>query len=289
MGASHYIETKIPFDFDQLKNTVVRANQSIQFEQREENLCYFWLDKTSTRGVEVSFENGFVELRNTVMSNEADFQLTNSLAEAICSLFQGQLFEKYFGEDDEDDFDEDEAIRLVPADLPVYTQQQMVEKQQQDTHILRAIITQRGAPITLFGPIRKTHFGVDFMNAFKDNTLEELVAIMHNRIKKVNYRLPDYGYGNIMETGEGDNIKTLKLLTNKTNCIIDAYDYILFRNGQDAVIAITNDVLNTILPESWKRVDEYTIVAPILPDDEFNILIANATPYDCMQELNANR
>ncbi len=66
---------------------------------------------------------------------------------------------------------------------------------------------------------------------------------------------------------------------------IDKYDYILFPKNESEIIAITNDTLNTILPESWQRVDEYTIVAPILSEDEFEKLVAQAEKLDQYNEL----
>ena len=101
----------------------------------------------------------------------------------------------------------------------------------------------------------------------------------------VNYNWPDYDYGNVMEVGEGFETKIVKLLTNEANCIIDKYDYLLLTKSENELIALTNDDLNNILPESWQRVDEYTIVAPILADSAFLHLIAAAEQYNKIKEM----
>lgn len=281
MSVFHYIENKQNFDFEKLQNQIRQEVTAVLFEQRSDDLSYFWIDKTSTRGVDVSFENGLIELRNTGMSNDADYHLTNSLAKIICSLFQGTLYEEYEGDDDIDD----DSLRLVPLELPVFSEEKIKKIQLEDTNILRVIITQQQLPIAVFGPIRKTHFGTSFMEGLKSKTLEELKTIMHLVIINGNYNIPNYEYGNIMEMGEGENKKIVKLLTNKENCIIDKYDYLLIANDQEKLIAITNDTLNTILPESWKRVDEYTIVAPIIPDSEFQKLVIKAEALNQFADL----
>lgn len=280
MSINHYIQTQIPFDFEKL-HAIFSNNGAISLEQRNENLCYFWQNNNSTRGIDVTFENGLIELRNTIMSNETDFQITKFLAHLICENFKGEIFVEY---DDDDDTD-DESLKLVPVGLNIFNNDEIEEIQLNDVSSMRAIIEQTGNYITLFGPIRKVHFGTDFMNTYKDKTDIELKTIMHDLIKKVNYQIPNYEYGNIMETGDGDNKKILKLITNQVDCMIDKYDYILFGKNEEEIIAIDNDTLNTILPNSWQRVDEYTIVAPMLSENEFMELIEKAEKLNQFEEL----
>jgi hypothetical protein len=51
---------------------------------------------------------------------------------------------------------------------------------------------------------------------------------------------------------------------------------------------ITNNNLNTILPKSWKRLDEYTIIASILREEDFSTLIVKAEPLNKEYELHNN-
>jgi hypothetical protein len=281
MSIYHYIKTEIPFDFEKLHN-IFSNNSAISLEQRNENLCYFWQNNNSTRGIDVSFENGLIELRNTIMSNETDYQITKFLAHIICENFKGEIFVEF---DDEDADSDDESLKLVSVGLSLYDENEIEKMQLYDVSNMRVIIEQTGSYISIFGPIRKVHFGKNFMSTYKDKTNEELKTIMHDLIKKVNYQIPNYEYGNIMETGEGDKKKILKLISNETDCIIDKYDYILFGKNEEEIIAIDNDTLNTILPTSWQRVDEYTIVAPIISENEFMELIEKADKLNQFEEL----
>lgn len=281
MSINHYIQTQIPFDFEKLHN-IFSSNSAISLEQRNENLCYFWQNNNSTRGIDVSFENGLIELRNTIMSNETDYQITKFLAHIICENFKGEIFVEYYDEDDDSD---DDSLKLVPISGSFLNEDEIEKIQLNDVSTMRAIIEQTGNYISLFGPIRKVHFGTDFMNTYKDKTDIELKTIMQDLIKKVNYQIPNYEYGNIMETCDGDNIKILKLISNKVDCIIDKYDYILFQKNEEELIAIDNDTLNTILPKSWQRVDEYTIVAPIISENEFLELVEKADKLNQFEEL----
>lgn len=282
MSFSHYIKTNAPLDFILLQKIIKRTLGDVKYEQRAENLCYFWINQNSTRGVDVSIEDeNWVEIRNTSLSNGADYNLTNELVTSICNLYKGELYKEneYYNEDETD------SEEFIVIQQPIFPQDQWHEKLVQDTSTLRIMISQLQLNMTLFGPIRKTHFGVHFINSFQEKTNEELAEIMANYCLNVNYNLPDYEYGNVMEAGEGEQTKILKILTNEANCIIDKYDYLLLSKSEDQIIAITNDDLNSILPESWERVDEYTIVAPILADTDFQNLIAKAEKYNKIKEL----
>lgn len=286
MSKTHYIQTEIHFTISAFIDLIAQHIKHVEYEQRGENLCYLWFSKTSTRGVDISLENGIVELCNTSLSNYADFQLTNVLAESICKVFKGAFYKEYENEEDQDEENDSEyVLKLVPSNLPVYTDTQIEEIQQEDTNVMRVMITQLKKHMTVFGPKRKTHFGEDFMESFKDKTIEELTIIMHNYIQNVNYDFPNYDYGDVMEMGEGEDAKILKLITNRVDCIIDKYDYVLFSKNENEIIAITNDTLNTILPPSWQRIDEYTIVAPILPKSDFQKLVAQAEKLNQYNEL----
>lgn len=100
---------------------------------------------------------------------------------------------------------------------------------------------------------------------------------MLDLIIEVNYRIPDYDYGDIMKMKKSKkDTMILKLLTNRVNCIIDSYDFILLNTSKEEPIVITNDILNAILPSKWELIDEYTIVAPILEQREWVELLDNA-------------
>jgi len=283
MSVLHYIKTKEPINFVLLQKIIERTLVDVQCEQRSETLCYFWIDRASTRGVDVSTEEeNWVELRNTSFSSKEDYVLTNELASSICNLYTGKL---YVDNEDYDEDVDDVSLAYLPKEHPLFTTEEMESLPLNDTAVVSAIVTQLQQLMTLFCPIRKVHFGTEMLSKLSDKSNEELTTILQKIILYVNYQIPDYDYGNVLEMGESEDKKTLKLLANLSNCIIDKYDYILFQKNESEIIAITNDTLNTILPESWQRVDEYTIVAPILPEDEFEKLVAQAEKLNQYNEL----
>jgi hypothetical protein len=283
MSVLHYIKIKQPVNFTILQKIIERTLADVLYHQRSETLCYFWIDGASTRGVDVSLEEeNWIELRNTGFSSKEDYVLTNELANSICNLYEGKLYV------DNEDFDEDVddiSLQYLPKEHPLFAPDEMESMPLNDTAVVRAMIMQLKQTITLFCPIRKVHFGTETLSKLSDKSDEELTMILQQIILYVNYQIPDYEYGNVLETGEGEDKKTLKLLANLSDCIIDKYDFILFQKNDDKIIAITNDTLNTILPKSWERVDEYTIVAPILPENEFENLVAQAERLNQYNEL----
>ncbi|WP_329806341.1 hypothetical protein [Flavobacterium facile] len=282
MSINHYIQTQVSFDFEKLHEILSKNAPEISFEQRSDNLSYFWQNNNSTRGVDVSIENGLVELRNTAMSNTTDYNITQYIANLICEVFEGTIFI----EDEEEDNEDDESLKLIPIEDEMFPINEINEMQLHDASLMKTIIEQIGDYITIDGPKRKVHFGVDFMSTYHTNSDEELLVIMHNLIKKVNYELPDYSYGTVMEVGNDESEKKIvKLLTNQVACIIDKYDYILFQKNDKEIIAITNDDLNAILPNTWTRIDEYTIVAPIIANETFIQLMANAEKVNKFKDL----
>ena len=61
----------------------------------------------------------------------------------------------------------------------------------------------------------------------------------------------------------------------------------LNRDGQNPIM-ITNQTLNTILPEKWKLYDEYTIAAPELSNEEWELLKDRASTYDIFDDFMKN-
>ncbi|MBC5833796.1 hypothetical protein G6N05_02760 [Flavobacterium sp. F372] len=286
MSKTHYIQTNLEFSIDSFIQHIAEEIEHVEYQKRADNLCYLWFSEASTRGVDITIEeNELIEIRNTIMSNGADYYLTNILADAICTVYDGTLLTI------DDDYEytnyelDDDVLKLMAKELPVYTDEQIEKSVFDDTKTLKAIINSQKTTMTVFGPIRTTHFGVEFMNSFEDKSIEGLTKIMHKYIQAVNYNIPNYSYGNVMTTGEGENQKTLKLLTNQVDCLIDKYDYILFQIDEETIYAITNDDLNSILPKQWTRVDEYTIVAPKLNIVEWKNLLQRVYPLNKFNEI----
>ncbi len=284
MSILHYIKISKPLDFDLLCQTIEAKVSHVAYEQRAENLCYFWIHGASTRGVDLTIEEPlWLELRNTACANHADYELTNQLAETICNLCHGQVYK------DNDDYDEeleDASEEYLETPMPLFDEAQMHNKFLSDAKLIRTLVNHSGDPMTLFGPIREVNIGRYLLEKMSRHQPDEQFSEnLHRKILEINYHLPDYEYGNLLQSnGDSENPKILKLITNLTPCIIKKYDFILFEKNEK-LIAITNDHLNTILPQDWQLVDEYTIVAPIIGDLEFQKLLDKAERFNQIDNL----
>ena len=264
MSIVHNIITKSHFNFNDL-NRVLLSHSEIKFENRGENIFYYWINKKSTRGVNLSINEDSIEIKNTVLSNKHDYQLTNLLVSKILPLTNGTLINE----------NEEQILSF-----PLFNDDKIAEIEIQDCKMIYYFTKDNN--ITIYGPIRKVHFGKRLHEQFKKLNEEQLKNKMLDLIIEVNYRIPDYDYGDIMKMKKSKkDTMILKLLTNRVNCIIDSYDFILLNTSKEEPIVITNDILNAILPSKWELIDEYTIVAPILEQREWAELLDNAKNMTC--------
>jgi len=272
MSLLHYIITKEKLDLDKFKRNVSNITDT-KFENRGDNTLYFWVEGKSTRGLDITLENDFIEIRNTILSNNHDYDLTNKVIEIILNLTSGTLINE-----------EEETI----SKLPIFNAELIKKNEIQDCETIQ-LLSKENEEITIYGPERKVYFGLKTHEKFKNLEKEKLKEKMFNLIIKANYQLPNFEYGNILQIGETEeNKKIAKLLTNKTNYIIDKYDYILFDNSDEQPIMITNNALNKILPTNWSLIDEFTIVAPIIEKENWKQLKINAREFDLWNEFTNN-
>src|SRR5690606_28838808 len=267
MSTIHKVITENKLDINYLFELIQKSFDSeIICEERGSNVYYFWVKEKSTRGMDITLEDYGVEIRNTGLSNKADLMLTNIITENILKLVNGELINE-----------DDEKI----TQFPLYSEIAIKDIMKNEARTI-FILSRENNEIAIFGPIRKTYFGRKTYEALakyeKDGFL--LSQKIEELILKSQYHLPDYGYGNILQAENGENPLILKLLTNKTDYIIDKYDYILVEQEGKNPIMITNDDLNKILPASWSLIDEYTVVAPIAPEYEWEELVKRAKNYD---------
>jgi hypothetical protein len=275
MSVIHNIIYKKPLDVSKLEKFVSTIDGAT-YENRGEDVLYFWINEKSTRGFDISFEQGYIEVRNTILSNKHDYYLTNKIVSEILSLTDGVII------------DEDEEQVSI---FPLFNNDKIDEMEIHDCKTIQ-LLSKEHKDIAIYGPIRIVHFGKRLHEQFEELKDEQLKDKMFDLILNVNYKLPNYEYGNIMQIGDTDeDRKTLKLLTNKTDYIIDKYDYILInKDGEEQPpIMITNEILNTMLPSNWTLVDEFTIVAPMTDENEWNKLLTTAEKYDLTEEFFNNK
>lgn len=282
MSILRYIKTEKEPDFELLTVYLQKCIPRILAEQRGENLYYFWEAVNSSRGVDLSLESeNFLEVRNTACSNEHDYEITNYIQKLCVELFGGAYYEANPDYDEDDENSPEYSIN----ENPFTPFEEGIEIMKSNAEFIVAFIKMEGETISIYGPKRKINFGPYWLSTLKDFSPFKLARAIEKTIYKVNNTKPEYEYGNVIQMGAGENEKTLKLLANKADCILDKYDYILFLGKDKEHIAITNDDLNQILPKAWKRLDEYTIIAPILPENEFEILVEKAALVNRINEF----
>lgn len=264
MSVIHNILTKKPLDLSRLNDFVSSIDNAV-VEDRGEGTYYFWIEGKSTRGFDITIDGDVIEIRNTILSNRHDYELTNQVVEKIINLTDGLIL------------DEDEE---QVSNLPVFDDTRISEAEIHDCETIQ-LLSKEHEDIAIYGPIRKVHFGKRLHEDFKNLKGEKLRDKMFDIILSVNYQIPDFEYGNIMQVGNNeDDKKIMKLLTNKTDYIIDKYDYILLNTSDEKPIMITNEILNKMLPSNWTLVDEFTVVAPMTSEAEWEKLLNTAKQYD---------
>ncbi|MDR0566218.1 MAG: hypothetical protein LBG47_04160 [Prevotellaceae bacterium] len=273
MSIIHYIIPIQKPDIDIFLSQACAA-PNVRFEDRGKGVYYFWVDKQSTKGVDITFEQENIEIRNTALSNRADFQLTNDLSKILISLSDGFIL--------------DEEDKVKSSHAPLFSASKIEEAEIAGCLLTESIFfcyNSNPEVISVAGPIRAVYFGEEFFLKRKMLSIEQLRDEIFALILRVNYGLPDgYKEGNVMTISKktAEEKLIVKLITNKINCIIGAYDYILFpadeADGYPTVI--TNKILASILPEQWELVDEVTIVAPMLDEKDWNSLKDRAKLFD---------
>lgn len=270
MSILNYIKTKKDFSFEVLISALKKEYDIIQFEQRSPVLCFMWMEDFSTRGVDVSMDEvNWIELRNTILSNDVDYQLTELLATAICSLFDGNLYQYNENFDEETDAPDKEYLK---ANLPLFEEDFINKQFQEDVGTLGAFIAAQKGAFGIWGPKKEVQLGPNFYGTMSDKTQSEQAEIVLKKMLEVNYAYPNFPYGNFMSTGEGSDMIKLKLISNAGDYMITKYDFIVFQKNETESIMLTNDTFNTILPDSWRLLDEYNVLAPQLTEEEFEQL-----------------
>ena len=264
MSKIHYIIPTKFFSFSILNKTIENT-KDIQFEQRGEKTFYYWMNLKSIRGVDVSIEDGYIEIRNTILSNQSDYLLTKIIIENCIEITNGKLLDE-----------EEDEVELKS----LYKNDDIEKFELEDCkHIL--MFSEIHEDIAIFGPIRPIHFGKKIHEKLKKLNDADLKREIFRIALNVQYNIPNYEYGNIMEVGnDGDEKKKMKLLTGEYDCLIDKYDYILINQDDKNPIMITNSVLNSILPNSWSLVDEFTVVAPKLNEAEWSQFVEKSRKHD---------
>ena len=91
MSIIHKILPVSGFEISDL-NDFATTIENAKYKVKNDDTTYYWIDGKSNRGVDISLEDGLIEIRNTILSNLHDYELTNKLVEQIRLLCDGILF-----------------------------------------------------------------------------------------------------------------------------------------------------------------------------------------------------
>jgi len=275
MSIIHYIKTPKKVDFEKLTDYLADIFPDLEVLRRNKDIYYYWLFGQSTRGVDISRENRrYYEITNTVVSNTADYRLTNMIGHYILEHYGGKLYSE----------DEKPLNKKI-----IFTQEEMEKQQQYDTDFLMFLLKNEQELAFMLAD-RKVYFG---KKAYQDllpyKTNDKLLREkIYERMKYVWYEVPaEYEYGLIMEIEAPDEEKkkTAKLITNTFPYIIDETDYILFEKNKKELIAIPHEKIYEIKPPAWKMIDEIQFITPILPQEEWAALKKRAEQYNIFPHL----
>ncbi|WP_164112245.1 MULTISPECIES: hypothetical protein [Sphingobacterium] len=268
MSKTIKINTPSTIDFQKLYDFLWESDPSVFAIGRSPDIVYFYRDGYSTRGIDVSKEDGGYEVRLTTLANSADYKLTKSVI----------LF-----------------FEMNPADTVIWFEDRMVESAnifseneidnyfKRDIELVYQLSNQHKTAITLSAANHDYYLGeyafskIDMQTAGWEMRTEQL-------IQQVLYRLPKSESDNILQIGEAEEMKIAKLVTADVSYVLKKYDALLFNKSMNSnrmhdMVFLTNDILNDNLPTSWERIDDYTILAPALGWETYLEYVCKMTPF----------
>jgi hypothetical protein len=267
----YFIKTKKNINFENVFNQLTGKYRNLSAEEREDNYVHFYLNGMSIRGVGITVEKNKIEIKNNVLSNEYDLMLANDLLKCISEMTN----ENVYNEDNillENTYINEETVKNNFAN---------------DLETIFTFIQGTGKIIEFPGPTRSFFIGKKIYNTYKDFSKPLLFEVLQKIILYVLYGLPDYRECTPMgaKSKNDDEIIKLKVFSNDDNCIIQDYDYIMIGDSKNEIIMISLDKIYEILPKDWKIVDESTIVANKLNENDWNIFMDKCIKNNCYNEF----
>ncbi len=273
MSQTIEIHTKQKIETNDLYHFLQDRMELLLGEQKSEDVFYFYQDKKSIRGVYFSKETYGYELRLTILSSNADRQIAFYILIYFINFVR-------------------EATYVLESETT--KSQDIMERLENDTFtddaaLIKTLVKHEGSPFTFYGPKGEFYIGPMVLQKIQCDKegWEERLQIL---VVKVQYELPPSESDTVLEMGDEEEKKILKLVNREVSYVLKKYDYLIFTKNKkvatfENMIFITNEILNQHLPENWSIIDEYTIVAPALTNEEYNLLIDNLLDYDCNAAL----
>lgn len=274
------IHTKGEIVKDDLFFTIKEEVPNLKGVLKSEEALYFYSEGTSIRGIDFLKEENSYSITLNSLSTKDDYKI----AAIILKYFY--RMQKYGMFSDLSYTVEGEALDKSKVWF------REIEKEydfEEDAEIIKLISEVNQSVISIVGPTREAHIGpytLQKLGAGKQGWVKRL----HAHLLKVMYKLPENQSDNVMVFNNNDgNEIIMKLVAANVQYVLGLYDYICFSTEEEktieSLVVVTNEILNENLPDSWKRIDDYTIVAPGLNEKEYLNTVQKLKVYDCKQEI----
>lgn len=273
MSQTIEIHTKQLVEVNDLYKFLQSRTENINGVQKSETGFYFYKENESLRGVDFWKESYGYELRTTILSTDADYEVAKYIIMYCINFIADAKF--YVNE-----------VAINKQDIATVFEKNSFLA---DANLVKTIIAQQQDIITFYGPKGEFYLGPNDLDNI-ESSKEGWELRLQQLFLKVQYHLPPSESDNVMETqsDNGEEKKILKLVNRKVSYILKKYDYLIFTKDEtvssmDNMIFITNTVLNHNLPKTWELIDAYTIVAPALSNEEYDSLVNNLKAFDCRE------
>lgn len=227
----------------------------------------FYSHPYSTRGVEVTEENDGYEIRMTACCNAKDYILANTIALKIKQDTNAQ----FYNEDDKEIY-----VGSLFDDLAI------AQNTYKDVEILQELLKQE-KEIGLFGAVREFSMGKVFGKKVIELTGDKhAIAYKFSKLF-LNCQYPSdefAAFENLMQVTRNDGeVVLLQNYYNTHSMIIEKVHTVLFTLN-DRTIYLNPKHLVQFLPNSWQLLDEYTIAAKQLSNEEWIAYFNSMIPFD---------
>lgn len=250
--------------FQELRNKDLR--EDIRCINREPTY-QFYSHPYSTRGVELTEEQDGYEIRMTAGCNAADYLLANTIARKLKKDTNANFF------------DEDEREIYVGI---LFYDGTIAEKTYGDVEIIQSLIPKH-QEITLFGTIREFNIGKVFGKKIMDLSGDNHAMAYKFSKLFLNAQYPSdefAAFANIMKVTRKDGEEVLvQIFSNAQSMIIEKVHTVQFVLN-DKTLYLNPKHLIQFLPDSWQMLDEYTIAAKQLSDEEWGAFFYSMLPFD---------
>jgi len=273
MSIIYSIKTKKIIKLKDIFDNFIKKYPNLSAVEEDENNVFFYLNGMSIRGVSVILNKIKYEIKSNTLSNKYDLLLTNDILKYLSETTHGKVY------DDENNILHDNEV-IKENDLEKYFER--------DLETIFLFIKETGKTIEFPGTTRSFFIGKKMYLAYKDFSKKMLLEVLQKIILNVLYGLPDYYECSPMgaQGKEDDKIIKLKSISSDNNYIIQDYDYIMINNNDNKeILMISREKICEILPDKWQIVDETTIVAQKLSQNEWNNFIDICKKNNCYNEF----